>query len=157
MVLHFPFWKETLPSSKCARERAKGPLGTTHRSPELREALTFLLDKALAAPPLRITRSIRRTFHIFTDGSLEDEFAGLGGILFDSEGEAISYFSGEVPGSYLSTLKDHSSHPIYEVELLAVLVAMSLWECTIRESYTLLYLDNEAAQGALICHCQCYS
>ena len=131
-------------------KRAKGPRGTSHLDPELREALSFLLDKALTAPPLRITRSIRRTFYIFTDGSLEGDFAGLGGILFDSEGEAISYFSGEVPNSYLSILKGSSSHPIYEVELLAVWVAMSLWECTIRESYTLLYLDNEAAQGALV-------
>ena len=40
-------------------KRAKGPRGTTHLSPELRESLTFLLDKALTAPPLRITRSIR--------------------------------------------------------------------------------------------------
>ena len=126
--------------------RAKGPRGTTHLGSELREALTYLLDKALTAPPLRITRSIRRTFYIFTDGSLEGDFAGLGGILFNSEGEAISYFSGEVPSSYLSILKDHSSHPTYEIELLAVWVAMSLWECTIRESYTL----HEAAQGALI-------
>ena len=131
-------------------KRAKGPRGTTHLSPELRESITFLLDKALDAPPLRITRSIRQTFYIFTDGSLEGNFAGLGGILYDSHGEAIAYFSGEVPSSHLAALRDRSSHPIYEIELLAVWVAMSLWESTIRESYTLLYLDNEAAQGALI-------
>ena len=74
-------------------KRAKEPRGATHLGSELREALTYLLNQALSAPPLRITRSIRRTFYIFTDGSLEDDFAGLGGILYNSEEEAIAYFS----------------------------------------------------------------
>ena len=46
------------------------PRGTTQLGSELREAFTFLRDNALTALPLKITRSIRRTFYISTDGSL---------------------------------------------------------------------------------------
>ena len=118
--------------------------------PDLKDALAYLKDKALCAPPLKLTADFRRTFYIFTDGSLEDSYAGLGGILYDSLGSPLAFFSGTVPEDVLSALRKQSSHPIYEVELLAVWVAMTLWESALSDAYSVCYLDNEAAQGALI-------
>ena len=99
---------------------------------------------------MRISRSLSRTFIVFTDGSLENQTACLGGILRDHSGRALAFFSVRVDQSALDRLYEHSSHPIYEVELLAIWAAMSLWQGDVRDSYTVFYSDNEAARGALI-------
>ncbi|CAE7225469.1 unnamed protein product [Symbiodinium sp. CCMP2592] len=70
------------------RSASKGALPT-----ELRESLTFLRDVALHSEPLKISRSLQRTFLIFTDGSLEGNFACVGGILHDSQGVPLAFFS----------------------------------------------------------------
>ena len=43
----------------------------------------------------------------------------------------------------------HSAHPIFELELVPVGCAMSLWGPQMRHSQCVVYLDNEAAKGAL--------
>ena len=62
-----------------------------------------------------MTQATRRTFYFFTDGSLDGDLAGLGNTSFDSEEEAISYFSGEVPSSYLSFAVLFWRHPRFFV------------------------------------------
>ncbi|CAE7282163.1 unnamed protein product [Symbiodinium sp. CCMP2592] len=54
------------------RSASKGMLPT-----ELRESLMFLRDVALHSAPLKISRSLQRTFLIFTDGSLEGRDTGF--------------------------------------------------------------------------------
>ena len=39
---------------------------------------------------------------------------------------------------------------MFEVELLATWVALSLWKDVAQDSFTCFYADNEAAKGALI-------
>ncbi|CAE7245150.1 unnamed protein product [Symbiodinium sp. CCMP2592] len=126
------------------RSASKGALPT-----ELRESLTFLRDVALHSEPLKISRSLQRTFLIFTDGSLEGNFACVGGILHDSQGVPLAFFSVKLNQASTERLHNHSSHPIYEIELLAVWTALTLWERHIHDSYSVFYLDNEAARGAL--------
>jgi len=43
-----------------------------------------------------------------------------------------------------------SAHPIFELELLPVLCAMSTWRDFIGHCQCVFYLDNEAAKGALV-------
>ena len=127
------------------RGASKGTL-----SDELRDSLSFLRDVSLQSEPLRISRSLQQSFLIFTDGSLEDSFACVGGILHDSQGTPLAFFSVKLDEASVARLYAHSSHPIYEIELLAVWTALTLWEQCIRDSYSVFYLDNEAARGALI-------
>ena len=127
------------------RGASKGAL-----SDELRDSLSFLRDVSLQSEPLRISRSLQQSFLIFTDGSLEDSFACVGGILHDSQGTPLAFFSVKLDEASVARLYAHSSHPIYEIELLAVWTALTLWEQCIRDSYSVFYLDNEAARGALI-------
>ncbi|CAE7206607.1 unnamed protein product [Symbiodinium sp. CCMP2592] len=93
------------------RSASKGALPT-----ELRESLTFLRDVALHSEPLKISRSLQRTFLIFTDGSLEGNFACVGGILHDSQGVPLAFFSvklnQERNKSALSVLEDAGQVPL---------------------------------------------
>ena len=43
-----------------------------------------------------------------------------------------------------------SQHPVFELELLPVVIALCVWEKFLRNCQIVFYLDNEAARGALI-------
>ena len=73
----------------------------------------------------------------------------VGAILVNPEGELSQYFSEKVPQRLMSKLLSQSSHPIFELELLPVGCAMALWGPLLKHSQCVVYLDNEAAKGAL--------
>ncbi|CAE7232725.1 unnamed protein product [Symbiodinium sp. CCMP2592] len=146
----FLFGRRSCLALQVLSRRAKGLGSSTKLDPELREALVYLKDVALHAEPVKLTRQVGRTFLIFTDGSLEGSTAGLGGALFDSSGKALSYFSLNLPASSVEKLRSASKHPIYEIEMLAVWAALSAWSHLLSNSYTVMYLDNEAARGAFV-------
>ena len=130
--------------------RAKGLDRGRKLSADLRDALTYLRDRALESPPVQLSPAIRDTFYIFTDGSLEGDVAGVGGILYDPLGESLSFFSAKLPASTVASLMEASEHPIYEVELLAIWAAFKLWMQKLTDFLAVVYLDNEAAKGALV-------
>ena len=118
---------------------------------ELR-GIEFLRDRVLSAPPMRIQSTNLRTWLIFSDGACEGEQnkeGTVGAILVNPEGELVQYFAEKVPTRLMDKLLSHSSHPIFELELLPVGCAMSLWGPQMRHSQCVVYLDNEAAKGAL--------
>ena len=43
-----------------------------------------------------------------------------------------------------------SSHPIYELELLPILICILTWWCEFSNNQVVFYLDNEATKAALI-------
>ena len=47
----------------------------------------------------------------------------------------------------------YSSNPIYELELLPVLLAMRAWGSVFKSGQLVCYVDNEAAKAALIKSC----
>ncbi|CAE7784940.1 unnamed protein product [Symbiodinium sp. CCMP2592] len=130
--------------------RAKGLDRGRKLSSDLRDALTYLRDRALESPPVQLTPDIKETFYVFTDGSLEGDVAGVGGILYDPLGKPLSFFAASLPFDALNRLKETSSHPIYEVELLAIWAALKLWMNRLTRCLVVIYLDNEAAKGALV-------
>jgi ribonuclease HI len=101
---------------------------------------------------VRIQSTNLRTWLIFSDGACEGEQnkeGTVGAILVNPEGELVQYFAEKVPASLMDKLLSQSSHPIFELELLPVGCAMSLWGQQMRHSQCVVYLDNEAAKGAL--------
>ncbi|CAE7450708.1 unnamed protein product, partial [Symbiodinium necroappetens] len=138
---------------KTLSRRAQGREGSNFVNNELRGALDKLLDHVENAPPLCINVASGRTFFLFTDGSYEpsgEVVAGIGGILYDVAGMPVSFFSGSVHPSDLDVMLDTSSHPIYEIELYAVLAAFRCWGTLLKDSFTVAYIDNSAAQAALV-------
>ena len=124
--------------------------------PQLHRALQFLKEHVSVSKPVELTKSAGKTYYIFTDGAVEPTadgsqiVASVGGILYNNDGEAEAFFSERVPQLILDLFLQHSSHPIFEVELLAVLVAAHVWAPAIANSYVVFYIDNEAAKSALM-------
>ena len=90
---------------------------------------------------------------VFSDGACEGEtekVGTLGAVLFDPEGQACEFFSETLDNSWMRFLLEESKHPIFEIELLAVLVALNVWEPKLRYCQCVFYLDNAAARGSLI-------
>ena len=116
-------------------------------------ALRTLWEHVDASKPLELKQTSGRELFVFTDGSYEpgaEVVAGIGGVIYDVSGSPIAYFSSQVPLADLAELETESEHPIYEVELYAILVAFTLWAEVLKDTFSIFYLDNEAAQSALI-------
>ena len=124
--------------------------------PPLRRALQFLKEHVLVSQPVQLTKAAGKTYFIFTDGAVEPTedgtriLASVGGILYNADGVAEAFFSEQVPQLILDMFLQHSSHPIFEVELLAVVVAAHVWAQAIANTYMVFYIDNEAAKSALM-------
>ena len=59
-------------------------------------------------------------------------------------------FGEAVPDHVLSWLLQDRQHPIFELELLPVWVAFTVWQGLLSDKQVVLYLDNDAARGALV-------
>ena len=114
---------------------------------ELSEEFNALQDLSLQLTDVK-PLAIR---YVFTDGSYESDSAYLGavgGVLVAPSGIARECFGSEVPSSILKALVKFSKHPIYELEVLPLLLALECWSKYLRGSPTVCYLDNEAARSA---------
>ena len=133
--------------------RAQGRDSSTALDASLEGAIRTFKDHLENAPPLRLCPASGRNMYILTDGSFEPGLgtvAGIGGVLYDQSGNPVQYFSSEIAGEDLKRLLGDSDHSIYEVELAAVMVAFEIWKELLQDTYSTFYIDNEAAQSALV-------
>ena len=70
--------------------------------------------------------------------------------MVDEWGRSLEFFGLALPSSLLGQFLEFSEHPIYELELLPVLVAIKLWATLLRRSHVVFYSDNNAARSALV-------
>ena len=121
-------------------------------TPELERALLFFAQRLTTAGPRKVSSRAACTWFLFTDACLE-ESGGMGGILYDHQGQMHSWYSQEVPTCVCQSLNpDAKQTIIFELEALAVLAGLECLcghlspKCDDR----LVFIDNEAALGALI-------
>ena len=76
--------------------------------------------------------------------------ATIGAVLVSPKGNILEYFGLEVPLTLLNELFADSNHPIYEIEILAALVALQEWISFVGASQLVVYIDNEACRSAFI-------
>ena len=129
---------------------SSGPLVV---STKLAESAHLLAQCVRSARPVAIGRTVFATWTLFTDGAYEpdnNQPAGVGGVLINPNGQACAVFGGQVPQEILKTLLKDSSHPIYKLELLPVMISLWLWCDLVKASLMVIYIDNEAAKSALI-------
>ena len=97
---------------------------------DLKDALEHIRDRLVAARPARITKAINSTWIIFTDGAYEPGskcVASIGGVLISPQGSVVHYFGESLNDSLISDFEKDSDHPIYELEILPILIAVKLW------------------------------
>ena len=135
-------------------KRAQGHDHDSRLCEDLRASLSILLNHLETAPPLTLRLTSGRNLYVFTDGSYEpdsDVRAGVGGLIVDGAGVPLRFFSDHLSNADLDVLLQESTHPIYAVELFfAVMIALSAWEDLLFDTFTVVFVDNTAAQAALI-------
>ena len=122
---------------------------------ELEWALRGLFAVLESSRPAKIDRCICSTWLIFSDGALEQvdnvHCATIGAVLVSPKGNILEYFGLEVPlTTLLNELFTDSNNPIYEIEILAALVALQEWISFVGASQLVVYIDNEACRSAFI-------
>ena len=65
-------------------------------------------------------------------------------------GTPVEMFGEPIPTTLLDEFLLESQHPIYEMEVLPVILACKIWTKYIAGSPTVFYLDNTAARSACI-------
>ena len=117
-------------------------------------AIRFLHERVVVAPPLNITPSCLRCWLVFTDGACEgpegSKVGSIGGVLVNPDGNIVSFFGGIVPADIMDLFMQDSKNLIYELEVLPVLVASRAWGKRLASFQVCWYLDNEAARSACI-------
>jgi hypothetical protein len=76
-----------------------------------------------------INRDLNETWIIFTDGVFEPTHshpASIGGILVSPAGQVVSCFGTYLPETLQDQFLSDSKHPIYELEILPLVVAVKI-------------------------------
>ena len=113
----------------------------------------YLQSRVCTADPLMLTPASSETWIIFTDGAcegLDSKQGTIGGVSYAPSGFAFSCFGEVVPDSVMDQLLQFSRNPIFELELLPILVALLLWKEHLAHAQTVFYLENDGARYCLI-------
>jgi len=70
--------------------------------------------------------------------------------LVSPQGVLQQFFGGAVPEDTMALLAARSRNPIYELEVMPVLVAALLWGPACEQAQVCWYLDNEAGKSAFL-------
>lgn len=105
--------------------------------------------------PRIISLASSSNWFIFTDACFEPNHpswrCGLGGILVDSGGQPIQYFSLCLSDEQISDLGgDIKKTIIFEAEMIAVILAIKTWKEIIRNSMLVAFIDNNSARDIAI-------
>ena len=127
-------------------------IGGSSMDHDLQEALLFLKDRVVGAPPRLISARRASAWYIFTDAAHGDgpsHACGLGGVLVAPDGKPIRVFNHSFDDDFLGDLnfRDVQS-PIYFLEGFAAVVALHLWHSLVQGSEIVCFIDNETAKSA---------
>lgn len=105
--------------------------------------------------PREVGCSWDNSWFLFTDASFSPDTAkwpcGLGGVLVDAAGCQVAAFSCSLDLDELSLLGyPEKSTVIFEAELLALLVGLTLWKDELRNKPCVCYVDNNATRDVSI-------
>eukprot|EP00438_Fugacium_kawagutii_P023706 Skav228033 [mRNA] locus=scaffold1188:5424:7796:+ [translate_table: standard] len=125
-------------------------------SPATRASMEIFRECLVSSPPRRISCNWDRPWFIFTDASFQpsdvDVPCGLGGVLVDPIGNQRAAFS--FPLDFKLHLEPlgfpKKKTVIFEAELLALLLGMTVWSGLIAQQPCMFYVDNNAARDISI-------
>ena len=107
------------------------------------------------AEPRRLHLSTDDVWHIYTDACYEptscDWKCGLGGVLVGPNGKQVAYFSVSLSDEQMELLGSETKKTIiFEAELLALVLAFSVWREYIAAFSLICFVDNNSARDVAI-------
>ena len=128
-------------------------------SEKLQWALSFLIDLLKQGKPREISCNLQSSRFVFVDASFEEGGqAGLGGLVYDSSGNILKWFSCAVPEIFTKVLQTcfgwQRETVIYELEALAVPLALDLFRAELTSRSIAIFTDNEGVHGSFV---KCWS
>jgi ribonuclease HI len=102
--------------------------------------------------PREIRGSLSEHVPMYVDASFEPNgFCGVGGILFSEDGKAIGFSSEQVgPETMAAILQRGRETAIQELETLALLMGVHIWEACLNGRQVVAFTDSEAVRGAFL-------
>eukprot|EP00438_Fugacium_kawagutii_P017954 Skav227888 [mRNA] locus=scaffold3865:39733:41610:- [translate_table: standard] len=129
-----------------------GSSGRKMLSEGTKSALCKLMEAVTKIHPREVARGLSDHVHIYVDASFEPGgYSGIGGLCVNSDGSLHSFFSEAVPKDLLCLVeKGDKETIILELEMVALLVAATLWRDVLRSKRTVFFTDNEPVRKSLI-------
>ena len=119
----------------------------------LKDALVILQEELAKDEPVKINSATTNTWTIYTDGAFEPDGeirASVGAVLVNPDGLVLECFGLKLPDSLTSEFEKDSKHPIYELEIFPILLALRVWQSHLLNAQIVFYLDNDAARSGMI-------
>ena len=88
---------------------------------------------------------------IMTDGP-EEEYVGVGAVLYDPVSAKKEFFGGAVMDTEVGKWKDveGTTRVIHQSELFPILLAARLWSCILANRLVFVFVDNDGAKGSMV-------
>ena len=115
-------------------------------------ALRELRDQIALNIPRPISGRMSDHVHIYVDASYDlESYSGVGGVFYDSTGQACFFFSEKLSCEFLSSVKkDEQKNMIQELEMLALLIAAELWLPVVKGKRVVAFSDSESVRGSFL-------
>ena len=121
-------------------------------SDEFAKSLAVMVELLTENLPRPIDVNFMDWTHVYVDASFEPSgYSGLGGLVLDSAGNCLDFFSEEVTEALTSRIKrDDQQTIIFELEGLAIAVALHVFEKHIKGKRVVIFTDNQSAQSCVV-------
>eukprot|EP00435_Cladocopium_sp_Y103_P059935 s673_g21.t1 len=149
----FVFGRKLNSATRVLSWYSRRPTTSVRLDDKLAGALATLEKHLRASTNVVISRDINKTWLIFTDGAFEPDHrepATIGGILVNPQSKVVSFFGAALSESLLEEFLAESKHPIYELEIFPLIVAVRAWSKFLRDQLVVHYLDNDAARSSFV-------
>ena len=114
--------------------------------------LTRIRDQLSMDKPRKIVGSLSDHIHAYVDVSFDDTgYSGVGGVLFDSDGTVLDFFSQKIDQSLVDLIKAVDQETIIqELEMLSLAIAVTVWGPKWKGRRTVAFTDSEAVRGGFL-------
>ena len=154
-------WTSSLPAHNSSEESLGGCLkfcpimslkAGRHCLSTLNARLSDIRKLLTQNAPGKIEASQAEVLHIYVEASFDySGYSGLGGLIVNMSKDRLSFFSTEVDRRSLDDFMAEGHRTvIQELEMMAVLVAVSVWRKLIKSCRVVLFTDSEAVRGAFV-------
>ena len=120
----YAFGRAPAQAVKVVDGQARAGLLKFRLTDEASSALKILIARLGSARPLEINLKSCKTWYLFTDGAFENGVGSVGAVLYDEAGAVKAVFGAKAPDSFMSQVLAYSKNPIYELEILPVLLCL---------------------------------